>query len=95
MSDELQLRKWVYVQRPNVYEIAGCECGNGDPEWSEYEGRLWCEKCQKDFIPEDWGIFDGPIPVNGVALMGISLDRYNIETNEIEKFGTEGWEQLA
>lgn len=81
----LDKRTWVYVQRPAEYEIAGCPCGNADPEWSEYKGHLWCAKCQKDFIPEHNGIFDGPIPVNGARLMGICLDRFNLETQKIEK----------
>jgi hypothetical protein len=49
-------------------------------------GMLWCAACQKDFFPAHSGIFDGPIPVHGMALMGISLDRFNLKTEQIELF---------
>lgn len=71
--------------RPAAYEISGCSCGNTDPDWSEYQGRLWCATCQIDFIPENSGIFDGPIPVNAMALMGIDMRRYEIATGKIEE----------
>lgn len=86
---KLKKRTWVYVQQPRQYEIAGCECGNEDPQWSEFCGRLWCGRCQKDFIPAHNGIFDGPIPVNTCRLMGISLDRINLETHTVERFDEE------
>ena len=79
-------RTWVYVQRPAVYEIAPCACGNSDCDWSEYRHRLWCQKCRKDFVPEHNGIFDGPIPVEGMALMGIYFDRYIFATGKVEEF---------
>jgi hypothetical protein len=84
-------RKWVYVQSPSTYEISGCSCGNHNPQWSEFMGMLWCATCKKDFYPEHGGIFDGPIPVHALTLMGISLDRYNLETQEIEPF----WEEKS
>jgi len=77
-------RTWVYVQRPREYEIAGCSCGNEDPDWSEFKGHLWCAACQKDFIPAHNGSFDGPIPVHSCALMGIDLRRFNLETPRLE-----------
>jgi len=78
--EELEKRTHVYVMRPKDYEIAPCACGNDDPDWSEYEHRLWCQKCQIDFVPEHGGIFDGPIPVNGMRLMGLPVDMYEIAT---------------
>jgi len=79
-------RTHVYLCRPKAYEIAGCECGNDDPEWSEYRGMLWCEPCKKDFTPKHGGVFDGPIPVEAMTLLGIPVDRMlNLETNEIEE----------
>lgn len=80
----MEKRAWVYVMRPQAYEIAGCPCGNLDPEWSEFKGHLWCEFCQTDFIPAHGGIFDGPIPVNGIRLMGISLDRVDLTTGAVQ-----------
>jgi hypothetical protein len=78
-------RVWVYVQRPHCYEIAGCLCGNSDPDWSEFEGKLWCPTCQIDFVPTQNGVFDGPIPVATAALLGMCFDRFNIESRQIEK----------
>lgn len=83
---DLEKRTWHYVQSPAVYGIAPCACGNGDTQWSEFKGRLWCAKCEVDFVPVHNGIFDGPIPVTVSALIGISFDRVNLETNEIEPF---------
>lgn len=71
-------RTWVYIMAPSAYAIAPCSCGNKDTQWSEYEGHLWCEKCQKDFVPEHNGIFDGPIPTSAAALMGISFARRQV-----------------
>jgi len=87
VSEALEKRTWVYVQRPAEYEIAGCDCGNLDPDWSEYKGHLWCEKCQKDFKPSHNGIFDGPICVQATLHLGMSFDRFNLETKQIERFG--------
>jgi hypothetical protein len=80
---ELVKRTRVYVMRPAEYEISGCPCGNNDPEWSEYVGHLWCEKCQKDFKPEFNGVFDGPICIQACELMGISLSMFDLETQKI------------
>lgn len=86
INNTLEKRTHVYVQRPAEYEMAGCECGNNDPEWSEYKGHLWCNKCQKDFQPTHGGVFDGPIAVNVCAMLGLSFDRINLETKELEPF---------
>lgn len=79
----LERREWVYVQRPREYEIAGCECGNEDPDWSEFKRYLWCAACAKDFIPAHNGIFDGPIPMETARMIGIDLRQYSIATGEI------------
>lgn len=86
MNDNLEKRKWCYLQKPSVFEVAPCDCGNYDTQWSEFKGHLWCSKCEKDFIPEHNGILDGPIPVNVCKMLGISFDRINLETNIIERF---------
>ena len=82
----LQRRTWVYVMPPVAYDLPGCSCGNMDTQWSEFERHLWCEKCQKDFVPEHNGIFDGPIPAHLADLMGVRFDRIIIETGEVEWF---------
>lgn len=84
--EELTRRKWHYIQKPAVFEIAPCECGNTDTQWSEFANHLWCPKCEKDFIPSHNGIFDGPIAVKAAAMLGISFDRFNMETQKIERF---------
>lgn len=91
----MQKRTWCYLQSPKVYGISSCQCGNVDTQWSEYKEHLWCEQCQKDFIPENMGIFDGPIIVETCFLLGISFDRLNLETNRVEKFNREtvNWEE--
>ncbi len=78
MSDTRAKREWVYVMRPKEYEIAPCDCGNDDPDWSEFQGHLWCKACQKDFIPAHGGVFDGPIHVQGSELMGMRFDRLSL-----------------
>jgi len=87
---QLEKRTWVYVQAPKEYGVALHKCGHADPEWSEFSGHLWCPECKVDFIPEHNGIFDGPIPVHINQLMGISFDRFNLETQQIEPFKVEG-----
>ena len=82
----LTKRTWVYVQRPREYGMGPCSCGNADPDWSEFKGRLWCARCEVDFVPAHTGIFDGPVPVNAARLLGISFDRFNLETQELERF---------
>lgn len=83
---ELEKRKWHYIQQPAQFEIAACDCGNTQTQWSEYAKHLWCGKCQKDFIPAHNGIFDGPIPTGAAAMLGISFDRFNLETQKVERF---------
>ena len=86
MPEELKKRTWVYAQRPCKYEIALHGCGHTDPDWSEYEKHLWCPVCLVDFIPEHYGILDGPILVKTCGLLGIFFDRFNLETQQFEKF---------
>lgn len=69
MSSALVKRTHVYVCRPRAYEISGCACGNDDPDWSEYQGHLWCQKCEIDFVPKSNGVFDGPICVEAMRLI--------------------------
>ena len=83
---ELEKREWCYVQPPQTYEIAPCDCGTVATQWSEYKGHLWCEECQKDFIPSHNGLFDGPIGVELCRMLGISFDRVNLKTGEVEPF---------
>lgn len=81
---EIEKRTHIYVLQPREYEISGCPCGNEDPGWSEFKHHLWCEKCQKDFIPESNGVFDGPIPVNACHMMGLCFAEVNLAERRIE-----------
>lgn len=93
--EPLEKRTWVYLQQPKVYGIPLHSCGHPDPEWSEFKDRLWCPSCLVDFIPEHWGIFDGPVGINICAMLGIFFDRFIFDTNEIEKYNLETgkWEK--
>lgn len=93
-EQELKKRTWVYLQSPKEYGVPGCSCGNATPEWSEFQDHLWCDKCPKDFKPENWGVFDGPIPVRTAGLLGMCFDRFNLETQTVEKFNEDSitWE---
>ena len=81
---ELKKREWVRTQSPKIYEIAPCTCGDNDCQWSEFEDRLWCEKCQKDFEPEHWGVFSGPIAVQACAMLGLYFDKERLSDGVIE-----------
>lgn len=84
-------RKWVYIQQPNQYDIPGC-C-EGDYTWSEFVDLLWCYKCDKEFTPEHWGVFDGPIPINAVFLFGLNFTRVNIKTKRYARVGTKQYQK--
>lgn len=83
---DLKKREWVYIQPPRKFDIAPCDCGCNEAQWSEFEGHLWCEPCQKDFIPSHNGVFDGPVPVGVAAMLGMSFDRLILSTNLVERF---------
>lgn len=86
---DLGKRTWAYLQGPAHFEMAGCSCGNHQTQWSEFEGHLWCDACQKDFKPSHNGILNGPIPFALATLMGISFDRVNLLTMQKETFSVE------
>lgn len=86
MTPERAKRTWHYLLQPKQFEMGPCECGNFDLQWSEWERHLWCDKCQIDFIPENKGVFDGPIPGRIAALLGMTFDRYNMDTQRVERF---------
>lgn len=90
-KEVLEKRTHVFLQPPSHFEISGCSCGNDNTQWSEYVKHIWCDKCQIDFIPEHGGVFDGPIPVKISHMLGLSFDRLNLQTNQVEMFTTEGY----
>lgn len=82
---DLPKRTWVYAGTPKSYGIPPCKCGNEDTVYSEFQEHLWCEKCQLDFIPEHWGIFDGPILFEVALLMGMTFDRIDLTRNILQR----------
>lgn len=80
---KLKKREWFYAQSPATYEMAGCECGNNDCEWSEFEKHLWCAKCEKDFTPKHSGLFDGPVGINLCEMVGIFFHQINTKSGKL------------
>lgn len=94
--DDLKKRKWIWARQPMEYEISGCDCGSTNVTWSEYERHLWCFDCQKDFIPQHAGVFDGPILVHTTDLL-ISLDIVVLvgeNAPRMVKCGSEEWNKI-
>lgn len=85
-DNPLARRTWVYVMQPSAYAISNCYLEHTGIQWSEFEGHLWCEQCQKDFMPRHNGVFEGPIPLETAELLGMNFDRINLKTKEIEDF---------
>lgn len=87
----LRKRKWVYVHHPTRYDIRCDHCWDGDLnetgtniDWSEYEHLIWCYDCKKD-LPGFAGIFDGPIPIGAMEMLGVSLNRIYLKSGKMFK----------
>jgi len=77
------------------FDYPPCSCGcHEDLAWSEFKEHIWCPVCEKDYIPEYQGIFDGPIPVGVATMLGISFDRYDLVNEKILRFDPEKCEYL-
>ncbi len=74
-------RKWIYIQKPQVYGFKCDLCGGDNIEWSEFEHMIWCYDCEKD-TPGKEGIFDGPIPMGVSRLLGMNFDRIELKTGQ-------------
>lgn len=77
----LTKRKWVYLEPPTKFEITTCSCGSEDIVWSEYENHIWCNDCSNEYIPDSWGILDGPIPIEAAKLLGMNFSKLDLENN--------------
>lgn len=84
--EKLEKRAYCFLQPPHVYEISGCDCGNSNTQWSEYEKHIWCEICKKDFIPKSNGIFDAPIMLHLCESLGIYFHKIDLQNNCIKAF---------
>lgn len=77
-------RTWHYLEQPYDFDMSPCKCSNTRTQWSEYEGHLWCDVCGIDFIPDNNGIFDSPVPMKTSRFLGISFTKYNLVENLVE-----------
>lgn len=77
----MRKRKWIYIQKPQDYEISCDLCGGSNIAWSEYEHMIWCYDCEKD-TPGNGGVFDGPIALKATRLLGMNLDRIDLKTGQ-------------
>jgi hypothetical protein len=74
---KMKKRTSHYVMKPASYQIACDKCGGYNIEWSEFDKMIWCYDCKIDTKGTP-GIFDGPVPVEACAVMGISFDRWDM-----------------
>lgn len=82
-------RKVRFVMEPSDYGLQGCDCGNENTQWSEFESHLWCDKCRKDFLPSHMGVFGGPILMQTSALLGISFDMIHLDGSGVDRYDFE------
>ncbi|MBW2363510.1 MAG: hypothetical protein JRF25_00260 [Deltaproteobacteria bacterium] len=80
----MKRREWVYVMSPSAYEMS-CDLCNGEVEWSEFQGLVWCWRCLKDTRGNP-GVFGGPIGIEACRLLGISFDRIHLKTGKRIKY---------
>ena len=80
----MRKRRWCYAQYPRVYEVLCDLCAGHNTTWSEYERHIWCYDCKKD-TKGTGGIFDGPIPIGAMNILGVRFDRINLKTGKIMK----------
>jgi len=88
-----QKREFVYCQHPReTYEVAGCRhCGGDNVTYSEWAHLMWCYDCKKEYRPEHWGIFDGPMPMYLSHMLGVTFDRIEIATGRLIKEDDPEW----
>ena len=87
----MKKRKWIYIFKPQSYEISCDKCGGSNITWSEFERRIWCFDCKID-TPGNGGIFSGPIPLEVTKMiMGENcFDRFYFKSKQIRKMKIEG-----
>lgn len=77
----MKKREWIYIQSPTEYEIVCDRCGGTNIAWSEFKHMIWCWSCNIDTGGTE-GVFGGPIPINALGLIGLTLDRIHIKTGK-------------
>ena len=83
IDKSLRKRKYIYANNPARYEIRCDKCNGENIWWSEYESHIWCYDCEIDTSGTE-GIFGGPICFNAMRLVGLTFDRINLETEQLE-----------
>lgn len=85
-------RKFTYWQKPyEVYEIAECRFCKGERvTYSEYVNLMWCYDCEREYYPDHWGVFDGPIPMEVSHMLGVWFHRRDV-TGELIKEDDPRW----
>ncbi|KKM60132.1 hypothetical protein LCGC14_1544910 [marine sediment metagenome] len=86
-GNRMKKRTWVYAMQPNLFEIVCMLCKSSNITWSEFEGCIYCYNCETDNVGYG-GIFTGPIPVNALGLLGLSLDRIHLKSRKRLKLVT-------
>lgn len=80
----MKKRKWVYLNKPQNYDIQCDKCGGTNIAWSEYDQKIWCYDCQIDTKGTP-GIFDGPIGLQACEILGCTLNRFYLKSRSICK----------
>jgi hypothetical protein len=95
---KLKKRTWVYHLKPSAYEVFCDLCGWDGCAWSEFEGHVWCYKCEKD-VKGTGGVFGGPIPIELSAMLGMTFHRISLKTGKVsyakDAGGYTGWRKLT
>jgi hypothetical protein len=85
-------RTWIYASTPTDMDCGPCPlCGKADYLWGTFKERVWCLNCEKDVVPEHWGILDGPVGVKICQLLGIQFDAVDLLTGLVIPFGDPLW----
>ncbi len=80
----MKKRKWIYVSKPQSFDIKCDKCNGINIDWSEFEHKIWCYDCKIDTCGTV-GIFDGPIPINIGNLLGFTFNRLYLKSKKIMK----------
>lgn len=78
-------RVWCYFQKPSRHEIECPVCKGNHLDWSEWDKNIWCYDCKKDYSNYTSAL-SGPVPIQLATMLGLSLDMYNLETQEVQHY---------
>lgn len=78
-------RVWCYIQKPAEHDIQCTKCKGINLDWSEWARHVWCRDCEIDFDDYTTAL-SGPVPVMLAHMLGLCMDEYNLETEEVRYF---------